>query len=273
MTSDRSLDDVHPQTLVNTNLYPLHKPSGNAYQSLVRESRERMHSDGVCLLHDFITPDALTRIRSEALSSLGNAFYCHNTHNAYLKADDPAFSEHHPRRRQLQTDVGSIAYDLLPQGGALVSMYRWDNLTRFIGDVLAIDDFYRLADPLGALSINVFGPGGSHAWHFDESAFSVTLMVQPADAGGLFQYVANVRSEDDDNYAGVEAILDGDESAVETLPLKPGTLSIFAGRHTLHRVTKVEGDAHRLVPVLCYSRNAGVKNSDAVRKLFWGRVG
>lgn len=30
----------------------------------------------------------------------------------------------------------------------------------------------------GAASINIFRPGTGHNWHFDESAFSVTLMIQ-----------------------------------------------------------------------------------------------
>ena len=260
------------ETIVNTARYPLHERDSSAYASLVKTSRESMLRDGVCLLHDFLSPDALIAIREEALSSLDKTYYCHNTHNAYLKADDPTLPESHPRRRRLQTDVGSIAYDLLPPAGALVALYRWDALTHFIADVLEMDRFYRLADSIGALSINVFEPGGSHAWHFDESAFSVTLMVQEAEQGGLFQYEANVRSEADDNYARVGEILDGDESAVKTLPLRPGTLSIFAGRHTLHRVTRVEGEKHRLVPVLCYATEPGVKNSDSVRALFWGRV-
>lgn len=259
------------EELVNIAVYPVDRPGDESYTTLLSRCREDMASEGVCLLHDFVTPGALETIRSEAIEKLGSAFYCHNTHNAYLAADDPQYEQDHPRRRRLQTDVGSVAYDLLPQNGALCRLYHWDPLTRFIGDVLGHSTFYRSIDPLGALSINVFEPGGSHAWHFDESHFTVTLMVQPADSGGQFQYAANIRSADNDNFDAVGEILDGDESIVKTLPFRPATLSIFAGRNTLHRVTAVGGENHRLVPVLTYATVPDAQNSEAVRKLFWGR--
>ena len=53
----------------------------------------------------------------------------------------------------------------------------------------------------------------------------------------------------------------------------PGTLLIFGGQKTIHRVTEVKGTRPRLVPVLCYSVVPDLKNSDEVRKLFWGRTG
>ena len=59
---------------------------------------------------------------------------------------------------------------------------------------------------------------------------------------------------------------------IVTLPFTPGTLLIFGGQKTLHRVTRVHGPRPRLVPVLCYSEAPGMQNSPAVRKLFWGRA-
>ena len=52
-----------------------------------------------------------------------------------------------------------------------------------------------------------------------------------------------------------------------------GTLLIFGDRQTLHRVTRVIGARPRLVPVLTYTERQGLKNSETVRKLFWGRTG
>ena len=56
------------------------------------------------------------------------------------------------------------------------------------------------------------------------------------------------------------------------LPFTPGALLIFGGRRTLHRVTPVAGDRLRLVPVPCYGTDPGQRNSDGVRRLFWGRT-
>ena len=78
-----------------------------------------------------------------------------------------------------------------------------------------------------------------------------------------------VRGEHSEGYDEVKRILDGEVKPVR-MPFEAGTLSIFAGHYTLHRVTPVRGHRHRLVAVLCYNREPGIANSDAVRKLFGG---
>ena len=272
-TQNNEQSNLSIQAIVNLERYPINDLSGADGVELLKNCQRDMEESGVCLLHGFLTSQAIDVIAAEANDGLPKAFFCHNTHNAYLKDDDDSFAQDHPRRRRLQTDVGSIAYDYLPQQGALCRLYQWDQLTQFIGKVLGHDTFYRGEDPLGALSINVFEPGGGHSWHFDESHFTVTIMVQPAEQGGVFEYVPNIRTADDDNYEEVGQILDDQHPEVLELPFTAGTLSIFAGRNTLHRVTTVEGSRHRLVPVLTYDVKPGSMNSDEVKMLFWGRTG
>jgi hypothetical protein len=111
-----------------------------------------------------------------------------------------------------------------------------------------------------------------HGWHFDESEFTVTMMLQPAESGGAFEYVNGLREGRGEDYEAVGRVLDGDESGVESLPHPAGSLFIFAGRKTLHRVSKLGGTRPRLVPVLCFAEAPDLTNSAAVRRLFWGRA-
>ena len=71
----------------------------------------------------------------------------------------------------------------------------------------------------------------------------------------------------------VEGILKGNRDGVVRLPFTPGTLLIFGGNQTIHRVTRVSGDQARLVPIFCFSEQPGAQNSETVRELFWGRRG
>ena len=70
----------------------------------------------------------------------------------------------------------------------------------------------------------------------------------------------------------VGGVLEGSRDGVMQLPFAPGTLLIFGGRQTIHRVTRVSGATPRLVPVLCYAEQPDLVNSEQVRKLFWGRA-
>ena len=45
-------------------------------------------------------------------------------------------------------------------------------------------------------SVNIFRPGWEHAFHFDQSAFSTTLMLQrPDGGGGDFYHTSIVRDQ------------------------------------------------------------------------------
>lgn len=262
----------HPGSLVNLETYPLNRIGSPEGARLIAECHERLHRTGVCLLPGFVTDDALETMAAEARAAEHEAFFCRNHHNVYLEPHDNAFPPDHPRRMRLYTSVGSIAYDRLPRQSALRSLYEWDPLVTFMGAVLGYPLIYRFADPLGALSINVFREGDRHAWHFDESEFSTTLMLQAAEEGGEYEYVPDTRRAGNEDYGLIQRIIDGEHNDIRTLPYNPGDLLIFSGRYSIHRITEVSGDMSRLVAILCFSTLPGEVNSEEVRTLFWGRT-
>ena len=264
--------DNDPAAMVNLDRYPIADLNDAAGRAFADRCRQAYLTTGLCELPAFIRPTALQSLVEEANAVTHKAYFCDSTHNAYLTAGDDALPAESVENRQEKTFVGSVAYDYLPDQGYLKRLYLWDPLKDFIGYVLGKDAFHRLADPLGACSINVFVDGGQHGWHFDESEYTVTLMLQPPRQGGSFEYVPLIRGLADEKRV-VADILDGNRSDVVELPFLPGTLLIFGGRQTIHRVTGVRGQQPRLVPVLCYSEQPDTRNSDSVRQLFWGRTG
>ncbi len=257
---------------VDLDRYPLDQLGSDRYRALAEQSASGFRDDGVALLPRFLTEDGLGQIVEEAERLVAHAFFCRNDHNVYLDDGDSSASADSAQNRRLRTDVGSIANDFLDPDGALQQLYDSEWLAPFVAKVVGAPELFQSSDPLGALSINVFAPGDAHAWHFDESLFTITLMVQEAESGGYFEYVTGLRTDDVRNHDGVQSVLDGDESHVKRLAFSAGTLSIFRGRHTMHRVTEVEGTRHRLVPVLTFGTEPGYQNSPEVRELFWGRT-
>ena len=263
---------IEPAEMVDLDRYPMAAPASAEGAAFVARCRREYLETGLCALPGFIRDDALAGLADEANSLEGEAYFCNSSHTPYLDAGAPELPDSDAANRREQTYVGSVAYDLIPPDSALRRLYLWDPLRDFIGGVLGKGTFHRFADPLGACSINVFVDGGEHGWHFDESEFTITLMLQPPRHGGHFEYVPLVRGRDDEKTI-VASVLDGDRSRVVNLPFSPGTLLIFGGRQTLHRVCRVHGDRPRLVPVLCFSESPGARNSPEVRELFWGRTG
>ena len=82
---------------------------------------------------------------------------------------------------------------------------------------------------------------------------------------------ARPRTEDDPNYEGVGKLLRGEDAGIRINTLLAGTLNVFAGRNTLHRVSKVRGTRSRYVAVYSYYDRPGVMFSDEERRGFYGR--
>ena len=264
---------VDTSVLVDLATYPIADLDQPDAVALVQRCRDTLRREGTVVLPGFLSAQARVEIAREARDGASQAFFCDNTHNVYLAADDESFGEDHPRRRRLHTVVGSVAFDLLTPEARLRALYNWDPLVEFIRAVIDVPELHRLADPLGACSINVFRPGDEHEWHFDEAEYTTTIMLQEAEDGGFFEYLPHLRQPDGSEADRISTLLDGDEHGVQRLAFSVGDLSIFGGRRSLHRVTEVLGDTTRLVAVLTFNTKPGVMNSESVRRLFWGRAG
>ena len=137
--------------------------------------------------------------------------------------------------------VGVVAYDQFPATSPVRRLYEWRPVIDFVSAVLERAPLYQYADPMGALNLAVMGDGDELQWHYDQTDFVVSLALRDADVGGDFEVAPKLRSASDENYAGVSRVLAGDSDEVTRLPMTPGTLLIFAGRHSLHRVSPISG--------------------------------
>ena len=141
----------------------------------------------------------------------------------------------------------------------------------FIGAALNKKRLYRYADPFGALNLAVMRDGERLHWHFDQTDFVTSIALRPAQHGGDFDYVPLIRSATDENYARVQRLLLGNEREVVRVPMTPGTLLLFEGRNSIHRVTPIAGDVTRLVALLAYDTKPGTRSSKLLQRARYGR--
>ena len=259
------------ESLINTKKYPIIDRHSANYAKLVKAKQEEFADTGVCLFSDFLLPDVTTKMCQEVLEIVEQAHECHEIHNCFLGRVDNQTSPDEVRSIAQTTSLGVIGFDQLTEDGSLVLLYQNDKIRNFLGDILGYRKFYRLADPIGAMTVNVMNSGHSHGWHFDEALFTVSVMLQSATGGGEFEYLSGVKNEQRTNYTKLQDVLNGDNKGVRTIPIVPGSLLLFGGKHMLHRVTEVSGDATRLITTLCYRDKPGITNSPEVRQMFYGR--
>jgi hypothetical protein len=143
---------------------------------------------------------------------------------------------------------------------------------KFIGAVLELAEIYRYADPLGALNLAVMKKGDYLRWHFDQTDFVTSLAIQSSESGGAFEYAPMIRNEKEENYDAVKSLLMGDRKRVRSIPAEPGTLVLFKGRYSIHRVTRIEGSRSRWMALFAYDSKPGVVSSDHLRQMRYGRT-
>jgi len=258
--------------LLDLERYPVDQPTSDGYHDLVKTSRRQLDANGASELVDFLTPAGLEVMVADAVEREPDAFRSGGAGTVYLGLPDKSWPEDHPRRYWGDYAVGAVAYDLFPPSSPIRRLYEWAPLRRFLADVLGHEAVHPYADPLGALNLATMGDGDQLQWHFDQTDFVVSLALRDADEGGDFEVVPRIRSAADECYDRVAAVLAGDHTDVIRVPMQPGTLLIFEGRYSLHRVSLISGSTTRLVVLLGYDTQPGTMSSELLKLVRYGRT-
>lgn len=262
-----------PEQLIDLEAYPLTDPDDPRRAEVVARARAQLADIGAAELSGFLSPAGLEAVLADAVAHEDRAFRSAGPATAYLEFPDFDLPEGHPRRWLGYGAVEAVAWDLFDDDSPMRWLYEWDPLMTFIGEILGLDAIHRYADPLGGLNLAVMGDGDELQWHFDQTDFVVSLAVRDAEVGGDFEVSPRIRSAEDENYDVVAAVLDGSDTAsVLTLPMEPGTLLVFAGRHSLHRVSPISGPTTRLVGLFGYDTEPGTMSSDLLKRIRYGRI-
>jgi len=253
--------------IVDSETYPLIEPEFRA------RCRDTLNADGALVLPGFLRPDAVEAIRREGEAERSRVYYCTKEHNVYVTPPDPAFAADHPRNRIVVSSLGCITDDIVAPDSPLRAVYDAPEFREFLCAVLGEAALYEYTDPLSSVNLNYTETGQELGWHFDNSSFAITLMIQESESGGSFEYVEAMRDAErgEMNFPGVERVLDG-KIEVKRLVLGAGALALFRGRDAIHRVAPVEGRRTRMLAVLAYNSQPGIALSEPSRMTFYGRL-
>jgi hypothetical protein len=257
--------------IVDLNRYPLADPNGRAYAILKAEKQRDWQQRGAFSLPGLIQPEQVTKATAEILEPMESLSYRHrHAHNIYF-TDDTDGIPGDIADRSLTTSHRTLTCDQL-QGTIIRYLYEWPNLCDFIREVLNLPALYPMADPMAGLNVMAYGDGDCLNWHFDRAEFAVTILLQAPDQGGQFEYHRALRSAEDPNYPGVRKLLAGEDSDIHQSLAQPGTMTVFAGYGSAHRVAPVLGPKARIMAVLSYMEEPDYFYSEEDRLRFYGRA-
>jgi hypothetical protein len=259
--------------IVDLEHYPLDRLDSPEGQRLVAGSKAELTDRGMFNLTGLVRPAALRRAVAELKPILDTKAFVHERrHNIYFKKDIPGLPPDHPALRQVTTVNHTICADQMPPEAVVLSLYEWPAMAVFLARVMDKPRLYTMPDPLARVNVMAYRAGETLNWHFDRSEFTTTLLLQAPESGGAFEYRTDLRSDADPNYEGVARLLAGKDPLSRIEPLSAGTLNVFRGRNTAHRVTTVEGSRERIIAVFSYYERPGVMFTEEERIGFYGRT-
>ena len=241
--------------IVDLDTYPINQPSNQKYKDIISYNKKLLDNNGCCVLKNFIKEVSINRMKQEAERKLNKVHWTKDKHNPYFIKDDETLPKDHPKRIFTVRESGYINSDDLEQNSDLNHLHDSDEMLKFVSDCLGVYPLYKWVDPLGKNPYSIMHSGHYFPWHFDGNEFTLSILVQQAEKGGIFEYSPDLRSKDNENFENVTKVLRGDRGAVKSLDLKPGDLQIFKGRFSMHRVTKIEGKSSRYIALPCYVKD------------------
>lgn len=257
--------------ILDLDRFPLDQTGTPERSALVDHAKAALARNGLFNLNEFMRSAALTRVLAQLRPRFATRSFHHKrSHNIYfkdtvdgVKADDPAL-------RRFETSNHTLCHDDLTDT-ALDALYRWQPFADFLADVMDQPALHVMDDPLAGVNVMEYRDGEALNWHFDRSIFTTTLLLQEPSVGGAFEYVRDLRSADHPNLQGVADLLSGAVKPTR-MQLSAGTLNVFKGVTTAHRVSPVSGSQSRIITVFSYYDRPGVTFTPAERMGFYGRV-
>lgn len=242
-------------------------------KKFMQDCKKELDKNGVLVMPGFMQEQAVNLVKQEGETNKDKAYFCQDNHTVYLSEPDPQYDTEHARNRMVVSSKGCICDDVVPTDSPLRTLYDSESFRAFMCHVLGEEELHEYADPLSSINLHYAEKGQELGWHFDNSSFAITLMIQPTVKGGDFEFVRDVRDADkgEMNFEGVTQVLNG-ETEVNKLNMPAGALVLFRGRNSIHRVAPNEGDVTRMLVVLAYNSEPGVSLSEEARMTFFGRV-
>ena len=255
---------------INLKTYPI-GADGPEKVALLETVRADLERDGCAVLKGFLTADGVAALTAEAESVSEQGHRSFNRTNAYFTKDDPDLPADHPKRQFFDRSNAFIPADNFSPEGALRQIHDFEGFDAFIQACLQEENFYRYADPLADVIVNMAEEGEGFPWHFDTNNFTVTLAIQNAESGGAFEYSPAIRAENE-NFDEVGRVLRGQSDRVKVLELEPGDLQLFRGRYSLHRVAPLKGQRRRYVAIFSYVEEPNMVGAPERTEQLYGRT-
>lgn len=222
-------------------------------------------------LAGFMRPTAIAQTLADLAPRFATEAFTHSRrHNICFRKEVPGLSPDHPALALFDTTNHTLCAGQIAR--SITDLCAWPAFGGFLAATRDKPPLYPMDDPLSGANAMASRADEGLNWHVDRSEFTTTLLLQAPAQGGAFAYRSDLRSAEHPDYDGVARLLQGRDPGRPALSATPGTLNVFRGSNTVHRVTPVLGATDGIICVFsCYDR-PGIRVSPEQQRGSYGRV-
>lgn len=272
-----SFRNIDISSIIDLERYPILDLNNELTKKLIFQCQKDLESYGAVSLDGFVRTDKIDKMADEVSSLCAfNRLEIVSPYQLFKREKEHEnLPSDHPLNRRFVQDVNAVAADCIPQDSLLQQVYDSKIVADFLARVLQIDNLFKYADEFQGINVMYMYDGGSRAWHFDGSDFVVTLMLRPPKFGGEFEFVPFIRGERkgnnqfDERFDDIQKVYEGIYPTQIRQP-KAGSLNLFSGLRSLHRVRTVYGPETRIMAVLSYDSKPDQKGQPRKNAQLYG---
>ena len=242
-------------SIVDLVKYPIHDLDGEVCQRLIAEAQMSWTSIGAVDFPGFVREELLEQLAAEVAPSVGLL----SQHRQFAHAVNLSLSDA-VDEEQFKTDVHAIAADQVPRQLLVRQLYDSPRVAAFFARVIGRPRLHQYTDEFQKLNVMYQHDGGHRSWHYDGSDFVATLLIQQATSGGEFEFAPFIRGvhdsatgKYDEQLPAVHALYAGTYTGTRLMTrAAAGSMQLFNGERSLHRVRAPRGPRTRISAVLSY---------------------
>tara|TARA_Y100000294_G_scaffold170774_1_gene183438 strand:- start:465 stop:1058 length:594 start_codon:yes stop_codon:yes gene_type:complete len=189
------------KTIVDLERYPIQDLNSPKIKETIKKCKNDLDKFSCATISNFILFESLKIMNAELKKHINEVYMSKESINAYLYSkDDSSLPIDHPKRIFMDRDNGYLNSDLFEKDSEMKFLYVQKELLKFVSACLGVSLIYRWADPLACHAYNVMKPNGILPWHFDSCEFSLSILMQKPEKGGIFEYCPNIREPGNENF-------------------------------------------------------------------------
>ena len=177
------------KTIVDLEKYPIQNLNSPIIKELINKCKSELDQFSCSTIPNFILPKSLKIMNTELEKQVDEVYMSKESINPYLNSkDEPSLEKDHPKRIFSNRYNGYLNSDLFDKDSEMKFLYEQEELLKFVSACVGESPIYRWADPLACHAYNVMKPDGILPWHFDSCEFTLSIMIQKPEKGGIFEY-------------------------------------------------------------------------------------